>query len=611
MDRNRNNRIKKSSIIKFEPSCEAYINLAYDKLEHNNLFGAIVMLRRALDIEPQNAEAILATAEVLTEMQRYEEALWELQKLVYNGNDISHEVVSALAYCYLGMGEIQAASGALAIATASIDEISEEAYDLYEAAEYCENYLRNEQIEKHRIENRPIRDLAEKEIADYVSKSVKLEEEGNFEELIELLEPSIKKYPDEFALRLKLVLACYCTHEYERGLKHIEEIPAKDQDRLETLCISALLYHGIGDEDKVELYCGMIDSKTLSDPNDCTRAYTVMIELDKFDSAFKYAESAYRKCPFDKNVIGNYAGAACKCGDIELAISLYERQLVINPNDYIARYYRDLCKNNANNIAFNNAISNPGYSLPIPELIRRQAKLNEFLDLYLNDPMTSEKSRLEEVFDMAHWVLAARNEEQIFPYIVLIAMFGRNKMEYFLQYILLVPYFDAMVKDLALKILASGQNAPKSMLVCMDGRLQSAYVSSSSSEEDENFSDNESFDDEDGSFDNEGFCKEYKIEVPDSYKKLIEKVQCVLLEYGLTVVLKGIDDVIDFVEKSFKELGDLNDEQIEALAAVFEYELAYKHENPSASVSQFIAEKGVSFQSYIEAKLQIDSCKKE
>ena len=61
-------------MLSFEQSGEFYLRSGMTKLDKNDLLGAMASYRIALDKDPDNPEIILAIAEILTAMQRYDES---------------------------------------------------------------------------------------------------------------------------------------------------------------------------------------------------------------------------------------------------------------------------------------------------------------------------------------------------------------------------------------------------------------------------------------------------------------------------------------------------------------------------------------------------------
>ncbi|MPN36741.1 hypothetical protein SDC9_184252 [bioreactor metagenome] len=67
-------RIRGGKILPFEQTGEFFLRRGMFKQDHNNLVDAIAYYRLALRREPENAEYKLALAEVLTQMNRFEES---------------------------------------------------------------------------------------------------------------------------------------------------------------------------------------------------------------------------------------------------------------------------------------------------------------------------------------------------------------------------------------------------------------------------------------------------------------------------------------------------------------------------------------------------------
>lgn len=331
------------NVIDFFRSSEHYLKLASEKYDKDDLFGSLVMLRRAEELAPKDEEIKLRIAENLVEMQCYDSAMDSLAPLLYRKSELCSDAVNTLGYCYMGLNEHGAARDAFNYFLANMPEdcTDMEIASVQGALEFCENYSDFEYEPK---KDTPIlRDASEIRIEKLLEQAAELAHEQRFDRIIELVEPSLKKNPTDSRLINVMLTACYCGHEYEKGFKLLQSMPDTELEKIENLCVAAMLHHSAGNDAVADADCDRLMHSSIDTVDELLHVSLVLLECGRKTDALKLAKRVYNDCPYEKNVIHNYAHAAYENGDNVLARKLYERILVISPNNSAAKYYYDLC----------------------------------------------------------------------------------------------------------------------------------------------------------------------------------------------------------------------------------------------------------------------------
>ena len=127
-------------VLPFQQKGEFFLRRGMTKLDRNNLLDAIVNYRQALALEPENAEYKLALAEVLTEMNRFEESNRILLTLFEGGTSTISECYFGMGCNFIGMQDYDHARDSFEhYATIDPDgEFADEAYDMLDVLEDVE-----------------------------------------------------------------------------------------------------------------------------------------------------------------------------------------------------------------------------------------------------------------------------------------------------------------------------------------------------------------------------------------------------------------------------------------------------------------------------------------
>ncbi|MCH5279109.1 MAG: hypothetical protein J1E60_04890 [Christensenellaceae bacterium] len=465
-EQNAKPRTEGNKVINFFRSSEHYLRMASEKYDNDDLFGSLVMLRRAEELDPKDEEIKLRIAENLVEMQCYDSAMDSLAPLLYRQSELCSDAVNTLGYCYMGLNEYGAAMDAFHyfLANSPEDCTDVEIASVQGALEFCENYRDFADTPAKDI---PIlRDAAEVRIEKLLEQTAKLAQEQKFDEIIKIVEPNLKKNPADSRLIHVMLTACYCGHEYDKGIKLLNSLPITELEKIENLCVATMLHHSVGNEAEVDAACDKLMHSNIDTVDELLRASLVLLECGRKKDALKLAKKVYDDCPYEKNVIHNYAHAAFENGDNALARKLYERVLVISPNNSAAKYYYDLCADNDTDRQSKQFT--PELLLPAAEMMRRIVYVEQKCK---NGEVEIAKLWQDEQFRIiAEWVLSDMKSPFFEIFLMLLAAIDYEKLRALLLRMLIDRECEEKLRNLAMHMLDDmSERGPH--FVYDDGRL--------------------------------------------------------------------------------------------------------------------------------------------
>ena len=104
---------KTGKVIPFSQNATFYMKRGAKELEKNDLFAAIAKYREAYERAPQDPEIAIALAEILSQMQRFEESNRILIQLMADSEETPPECYFGLACNYFGLQDFDNAADSL------------------------------------------------------------------------------------------------------------------------------------------------------------------------------------------------------------------------------------------------------------------------------------------------------------------------------------------------------------------------------------------------------------------------------------------------------------------------------------------------------------------
>lgn len=358
-------------VIPFEQDGAFFLKRGMLKLDKNNLLDAMVYYRHALNRDPDNAECRLAIAEVLTEMNHFEES----NRMLFTFfGEIDAERPSE---CYFGMGcnfiglqEYSRARDSFEkyIQVDPQGEFVEEVYDMLDA-----------------LEDESFRKEMSNKTDDPVSDAIHMANEGkallerqDFQGAIKRLEGAVGKYPQMNFVRNNLALAYFCDSRYEDAIKQVQTILQDDPRDIQAHCNFAMFCNAVKDTKMLESEVNFILKQQTDDLDDLNRIAVTLMELGYHADSKRILKQLFAELPYDVGTIHRLGVCCYRLGDYMEAISYYDRILKLNGTDSIARYYRGVCRAAAAGGPKRGGLMN-NYQVPLDEMFLRISRLNDDL----------------------------------------------------------------------------------------------------------------------------------------------------------------------------------------------------------------------------------------
>lgn len=363
----------KSKILDFKLTSELFFRRGIAKRDDNDLVSAMLYYRRAYECEPDNEDIALAIAELLTEMDRYEESNRILMVL----SGMSEETPSE---CYFGMGCNFFAMRDFRHARDSLNsylDIDPEGEFALDAADMLDDVYDAAELEKSFCDLKQRHDDSQKALAE-AERGRRQFEKDEFGLAIKSLNNALELNPQMHWARNQLSLAYFARHEYKQGIEEAEQVLACDGTNVDALCNLSMLKAISGDTPGASDAADRLIKLNATDPNDLARITMVLMELKRFPEAYPYAQELIRFFPYDAQTLHRCAVCAMEVKEYKKAAAIYDKLLRLDPADTIARYYRGVMR-----LALAGgevrAPQQYEYQVPFEEMLTRVNKLNEFL----------------------------------------------------------------------------------------------------------------------------------------------------------------------------------------------------------------------------------------
>lgn len=466
----------KAAVISIGSQSAFFTRKANDKLDEGDFLSALRYYRRALACVPfdskEGRELCLMIADTYLDMDCAVEASAWVAPLLRPDIDEFRPAVLRLGHCLASRGELRAAldcfdfSLSAKLTTEPLQY--NDALNAIEAEDFCEEYLDDEK------RSEPIlRDVDEIEAERIANDAAALSENADFTAAIALLEPAHARFPEDARIFTDLLLDYYCEQRFADGLKLFDSVSDKLKNEFTVQCCAAMLCHQLGQKERAQALAEKISEFKLTDPNELVRAYTVMMEIELFDKAIVYAESMTAQEPYNRTFMHFLAHAAYEAGDAERAKNCYAQNLIVEPNDSVAYFYKKVCEETL--AGGERRRFQIEYAVPHSEFIAR-CKLTEELvgytreeleDFWHNEPKT--------MLRLVNWAMTDRNCPFGDLYIVFLLLVDFERTERLLRRLLVEPDCSPVMRRLAAAHLQSdfsGGRKDFRFVMLSDGRAR-------------------------------------------------------------------------------------------------------------------------------------------
>lgn len=460
-------------VLSFEQKGEFFYRRGLDRLDQNKLADALCNYRLAGERDPGNEEILLAMAEVLTEMERFDESNRILFALVRRAE---HD-----PECYFGMGCNFMGLNDLTHAKDALERYAElepegtftyDAYDMLDAIDEAEYYRMGPPGALVAVSKKD-------DAFDAAEEGRELLEQELYDQAEEKLRHALRLDPELDWARNNLTLVHFCRREYKHASTEAKTVLERDPKNLQALCNLTMSYQAMRDKAAANRTADALTRLESDDPDDLNRMSLVLIDLGRFGEALPLMQKLARKYPYDEGTLHRLAMCAFETDRYAEAIACYDTLLKIDSSDLIARYYRGLCRAAQASGGASASVKRKymlNYQVPFDEMLARINRLNEIV-ARPKEELAEAWENESELRSLIEWGFTLPDRGIKRALLALIATFGDARGEEMLRDFLLRRQQPDELKHEALAYLTR-QNAKDPFLSYLGGVLVQSRVSS-------------------------------------------------------------------------------------------------------------------------------------
>lgn len=463
-------RRHQGKVLSFEQKGEFFYKRGLDRLDDNDLPNALSNYRMALERDPENAEIRLAEAEVLTEMERFDESNRILFALMEE-SDPDAECYFGLGCNFAGLNDLDHAKDALEH-YAELEPEGEFIYDAFDMLDAIDDVSFDDDEEG-------LFELNKKDEAlDCAEEGRELIEREHYSEAEEKLRRAVKLDPELDWARNNLTLVYFCRQEYKRAASEANKVLERDANNMQALCNLAMIQSAMHDTRAANSTADRLIGSESDDPDDANRMALVLMDLGRFADAYPVMLEQKQRFPYDEGTLHRFAMCAYETDRFAEALACYDTLLKINARDTVARYYRGVCRaaevtGSASSGAKKKYMLN--YQVPFDEMLSRINRLNELVSKPKAELSTLWQAP-GELSALVAWGLSLPDDGIKRALLTLTASFADSRGEDILRDFILRRDQSDVLKHEAFAMLAS-QGAKEPYIAYLSGSLVESRVS--------------------------------------------------------------------------------------------------------------------------------------
>lgn len=355
-------------IIPFQQNAEFFYQRGNKYLTDNeDLLRAEQYLRRAYEMEPERDEYILAFAEVLHRMHRFEESLSVLLTSLREESQNSTELIFGIASNFMGLEEFQAADQCckLCIERDPDGPYADRAMDMIELIEDAPEL--ETQIGLIGAEDLALLETIHRAKAMYVS--------GNDDSGLQLLLSASEKYPDSEMLDMEIAMMQFSLREYDEAKKRLFNLFKRNSKSVRGNALMTLLLHVQKQEQEAKEQSKKILIDEECSPEELGYAAPILMEIGEYERAQTALELLRDSLPYDTEMLHQLAFCYYVQGRKREAEQIYDDLVVRNENDTVASYYKKHIREDSD-ADFKRGWS-INYDVPVREAVVRQRRIRD------------------------------------------------------------------------------------------------------------------------------------------------------------------------------------------------------------------------------------------
>ena len=355
-------------IVPFQQNAEFYYQRGNRYLsEPEDLSKAEQYLRKAYALEPEREEYVLAFAETLHRMHRFEESLSVLLTSLNDANQHSSELVFGIASVFVGLEEFQAASQCLHICLERDPNgpYADRALDMLELIE--DEPELEAQIGLVGSEDLALLDSIHRAKSTFVSTG----DDAGLNLLLSLSD----KYPESEMLDMEIAMMQFSLREYDEAKKRLFNLFKRNSKSVRGNALMTLIYHVQNQDREAKEQSKKILIDGDCSPEELGYAAPILIEIGEYERASYALELLRDALPYDTEMLHQLAFCRYVLGNKRDAEAIYDGLAARNEDDSVAAYYKKHVREDSE-ADFRRSWS-INYDVPVREAVIRQRRIRD------------------------------------------------------------------------------------------------------------------------------------------------------------------------------------------------------------------------------------------
>lgn len=355
-------------VVPFQQNAEFYYQRGNKYLtDPEDLVKAEQFLRKAYDMEPDRDEYVLAFAETLHRMRRFEESLSVLLTSLNDSNKDEPEFIFGIASNFMGLEEFHMAFQCCRLCLEK-DPNGPYADRAIEMLELLEDEPELE-IQIGLAEGEDI------DLLDGIHRAKAVHLSCNDDTGLNMLIDLSEKYPNSEMLDMEIAMTQFSVRHYDDARKRLFNLFKRNSKSVRGNALMTLLYHVEKQEQEA-----LEQSKKILIDEDCSPeelgyAAPILIEIGEIERAQKALELLRDSMPYDVEMLHQLAYCYYVQGNIRDAEQIYDELVLRDENDTVASYYKKHIREDAKADFIRNWSVN--YDVPVREAVLRQRRIRD------------------------------------------------------------------------------------------------------------------------------------------------------------------------------------------------------------------------------------------
>ncbi|MFD2370954.1 tetratricopeptide repeat protein [Brevibacillus sp. GCM10020057] len=329
--------LKKTTVVDFKQDAAFFVDRGTRFLNRYDYEKALRSFRRAIELEPTNAECYCHLASALAETGQFEASNDVLYEVIEKWDTSMYEVYYYMANNYANLEDYQMAE------EMAIRYLQEDSKGIYRAdAEELLDYIYFEL-------DMPPRHFLPGEKEDVYSKHERARrslEEGRFLEALDILKEIVETDPSFLPAWNNLSLAYYYVGDFQKAMSTIEQTLEKEQGNLHALCNLAVLLSHHNRTSELIVLMDMLKKVVPFHPENTYKLATTMGVLGQHDEAYAHYQRMLKSGRPHEACTYHYAAiSAYLSGRKDQALRWWQKAKQMDPEAGVADQYIQMVKN--------------------------------------------------------------------------------------------------------------------------------------------------------------------------------------------------------------------------------------------------------------------------